>query len=272
MPHPNKDNLTNAALCVLRTKDAVTKARLSKIFYQKFCEGKLYPVTQAAALKRPARPDKPDLLHPTKMPKRRASGSVEARIALIHAIAHIELNAIDLAWDMIARFTSYKGHVLPQGYYQDWAKIGMEEAKHFLLLHERLQDWDSFYGALPAHDGLWQSAQDTAENFPARLAVVPMVLEARGLDVTPGMITKMKAVGDDETAAILQIIHDEEIHHVKNGKKWFDWVADIDGRAGEAYWQELVDDYFHGQLKRPFNVDSRNKANFPQDWYEPLAV
>jgi uncharacterized ferritin-like protein (DUF455 family) len=210
------------------------------------------------------------------MPKRGKAGSLKSKKALLHALAHIELNAIDLAWDIMARFSFLseehieKGFSLPRVFFDDWCKVADDEAKHFLLLNTRLNDFGITYGDLPAHDGLWESSERTAHDFAARLAVVPMVLEARGLDVTPNMIENMKKFEDFESATILQTIHDDEITHVKAGTVWFEsWCAyyalDI-----ETTWQDLVQTYFYKTLKPPFNHPSRHKAGMLRHWYEPL--
>ena len=209
---------------------------------------------------RPARTERPALLAPKDMPKRRLGRSPEQRVALLHAIAHIELNAIDLAWDLVARFPDENP---PDDFYTDWVKVGEDEAKHFLLLEERLTGLGSTYGDLPAHDGLWQAADDTAHDLLARLAVIPLVLEARGLDVTPAMITRMKAYDDHETAEILDVIYQDEIGHVAIGKRWFDWVCDKRGLQPAAAWQEAVRTYFKGSVKPPFNEAARSAAGFP---------
>lgn len=207
------------------------------------------------------------------MPKRRKAGSPAGRTALLHALAHIELNAIDLAWDIVARF-----HVLPDGtplpvtFYDDWVRVADDEAKHHGMLAERLSKLGVAYGDLPAHDGLWQASEATAHDLAARLAVVPMVLEARGLDVTPAMIVSLRKAGDDAGAAVLQVIHDDEVGHVAAGRRWFDACARALGREPQEYWQELVRTHFKGDLKHPFNRPSRDRADFPADWYEPLAV
>ena len=269
----DEQNLTLAAHTVLHTKHARLKAQISHNLYHAFHEGFVGPVYKNIHIERPGRPQKPELLHPKDMPRRTAGHSIQNRISLLHALAHIELNAIDLAWDMIARFGIYQETRMPDDFFTDWLQIAYEESKHFLMLDDRLREMGAHYGALPAHDGLWESALDTAHDFAARLAIVPMVLEARGLDVTPTMIKGMKRNGDEVSASLLQIIHDEEIHHVKNGKKWFDWVAQEQGKKDpDLYWQSLVDQYFKGSLKPPFNIPSRDKANFPRDWYEPIAL
>ncbi len=227
---------------------------------------------------RPARPDRPELRPPNEMPRRGRAGTLKSKIALLHALAHIELNAIDLAWDVMARFAALAAEnagpddfALPRAFYDDWCTVADDEAKHFLMLSGRLNELGAAYGDLPAHDGLWEASAKTAHDFPARLAVVPMVLEARGLDVTPGMIAAMKKQGDKETAALLQIIHDDEITHVRAGTVWFEsWCAHHE-KDIETTWQDLVRTYFNGPLKRPFNDDSREKAGMIRDWYEPLA-
>ncbi len=267
-----KSTLTWAAHTALHTKNARLKAIITQSFYDLYHQGAIGLASHNISTERPARPNKPELLHPKDMPRRTSGHSEKNRASLLHALAHIELNAIDLSWDMIARFAFYQDTKMPKEFFDDWLQIAYEEAKHFLLLDNRLNDLGYCYGDFPAHDGLWESAINTADNFAARLAIVPMVLEARGLDVTPSMIEGMRRNDDLTSADILQIIHDEEIHHVKNGKKWFEWVAEKEKQINpDVYWQSLVNDYFKGQLKPPFNIPSRDKANFPQDWYEPIA-
>jgi uncharacterized ferritin-like protein (DUF455 family) len=208
------------------------------------------------------------------MPKRKKAQSPAARAALLHALAHIELNAIDLAWDVVARFAAPAacgGLALPRAFFDDWVTVADEEGKHFLMLAERLVALDTAYGDLPAHDGLWQASADTAHDLLARLAVVPMVLEARGLDVTPAMIANLRRAGDDASADVLQVIHDDEIGHVATGRRWFEHVARARGLDPWPTWQELVRTYFRGTLKRPFNAESRAKAGLAPEAYEPLA-
>jgi uncharacterized ferritin-like protein (DUF455 family) len=139
------------------------------------------------------------------------------------------------------------------------------------MLSDRLTDFGAKYGDLPAHDGLWESAEKTANKFAARLAIVPMVLEARGLDVTPNFIEMMRSQEDDKTADLLQIIHDDEITHVEAGTVWFKKYCAHYDHDEEQYFQELVREYFNGVLKKPFNHPSREEAGMIRDWYEPLA-
>ncbi len=206
------------------------------------------------------------LLPPQEMPRRRGAAG---RIALLHAVTHIELNAIDLAWDMIARFHD---PTLPREFYDDWVKVADEEAKHFMLLSARLEKMGAAYGDLPAHDGLWQAAQETAHDILARLAVAPLVLEARGLDVTPGMIDRLEQAGDTDSVAALRIILEDEIGHVAIGRRWFAHIVTARNLAPATAFHSLVRKHYKGRLKPPFNKESRDAAGFHADWYEPLAV
>jgi uncharacterized ferritin-like protein (DUF455 family) len=202
------------------------------------------------------------------MPKRRAGGERESRVALLHALAHIELNAIDLAWDLIARFASEDP---PREFFDDWVSVADEEATHHGLLAERLAALDARYGDLPAHDGLWEAASVTATDFLARLAVVPLVLEARGLDVTPAMIGRLERAGDSESAAVLHRIYQDEIAHVAAGRRWFDWACARAGLAPVETYHDRVRRYFKGALKPPFNEDARSRAGLAATFYAPLA-
>lgn len=268
------ETLSCCALDVLTTSNPVLKAEKTREYVRHWRAGDIQDIGQIDLPDRPARPEKPELRSPKDMPKRRKAGTKGNKIALLHALAHIELNAIDLAWDIMARFSYFyeaEGFSLPKAFFDDWCKVADDEAKHFLLLQGRLQSLDASYGDLPAHDGLWEASLQTAEDFAARLAVVPMVLEARGLDVTPGMIKMMQDQGDLETAAIFQTIHDDEITHVRAGTVWFESWCDYHGLDIEEEWQNKVRTYFHGKLKKPFNDPSREKAGMIKDWYYSLA-
>lgn len=267
------NTLSDAAVAVLTTSSPAEKVRLSRIFAAAWRDGRIAELGDAHPPARPARPEKPELRLPRDMPKRRKAQSTAGRVALLHALAHIELNAIDLAWDIAARFrTLPDGMPLPRPFYDDWVTVADDEAKHHGLLVERLAVLGAVYGDLPAHDGLWQASEMTAGDLPARLAVVPMVLEARGLDVTPMMVDSLRKAGDEASAEVLQIIHDDEIGHVASGRRWFGACAQALGRDPQEFWQELVRTWFKGDLKRPFNHPSRDRADFPRDWYEPLGV
>ncbi len=264
-------SLAEMAVEVLTTADGRTKAALSlrhaASWFAARETGAPFPIGHAKPPARPARPKKPDLLDPRDVPRRRP-GSPLGRTALLHAVAHIELNAVDLHWDIIARFT---GHPMPVGFYDDWVKAAAEEAKHFTLICDCLEAMGSHYGALPAHAGMWRAAEDTADDLHGRLAVVPMVLEARGLDVTPGMIEIFRKAGEAQAIAALEVIYAEEVAHVAYGSKWFNWLCGRDGTDPKEVFHTLVRRYFHGALKPPFNEAKRADAGLPPDFYWPLA-
>ena len=185
---------------------------------------------------RPGRPEKPELIPPRQMPKR-ALTTDRGRIALLHAIAHIELNAVDLALDIVARFAT---EPVPNSFFDGWMKVAFEEAKHFRMVRDRLRQLGADYGDLPAHDGLWQAAHDTRNDLTARLAVVPLILEARGLDVTPALQAKMREAGDLESAAVLDVIYEDEKGHVAVGAKWFRFLCARQKKDPAAAFQALV--------------------------------
>ncbi|HEX3535996.1 MAG TPA: ferritin-like domain-containing protein [Stellaceae bacterium] len=252
---------------MLRAADPAAKVALTRQLIECWRFGDL-PIGTAVPPPRPARPERPVLLPPRDMPKRRHFGSRTGHIALLHALAHIELNAIDLAWDMVARFG---GPGMPREFAGDWAEVAAEEAEHFELLAARLEALDVAYGDLPAHDGLWEAAAATAQDLLARLAVVPLVLEARGLDVTPAMIERLGCAGDRDSAAVLERIYRDEIGHVAVGARWFDRLCRDAGLDPALTYQHRVRRYFRGTLKPPFNDAARTAAGFPVGWYELLA-
>lgn len=229
--------------------------------------GRLAHRFDVAMPERPARPEAPLLLPPNRMPKRGKAGSERSRIALLHALAHIEFAAIDLAFDMAGRF----GADFAARFVDDWLSVGADEALHFTLLDRRLRALGSCYGALPAHDGLWEAAAETSHDAGARLAVVPMVLEARGLDVTPATLAAFERVGDVRSAAILGRIYRDEIRHVGVGTAWFKRVCDSRGLAAAPEWQRLIRAHFRGIVKPPFNDSARGEAGLSRDFYAGVA-
>jgi len=258
-----------AAACrsVLETSDPLAKVKTARAVVRAWRRGDLAHVFDMAMPDRPARPAEPELLPPNRMPKRGKGGSERGRIALIHALAHIEFVAIDLAFDLAGRF----GDRFPRRFVDDWLSVGADEAMHFALLDRRLRTLGSRYGAMPAHDGLWEAAEATARDPLARLAVVPMVLEARGLDVTPATIDRFVAAGDQGTARILERILADEVRHVAHGAAWFRIACESSGIAPESHWREMVRRYFRGALKPPFNDSAREAAGLPREYYAPLA-
>lgn len=259
-----------AGACEILTAAApAEKAVRSLALAQAWRDGRVEFGQTGMPPQRPARPERPRLLPPREMPKRKAGGNAEKRIALLHALAHIELNAIDLAWDIIARFADA---ATPRDFLADWVKVGEEEAIHFSLLESRLKELGAAYGDLPAHDGLWQAAEETAHDLLARLAIVPLVLEARGLDVTPATIADFRRAGDDTSADILQRIYEDEIGHVAAGMRWFHHYASRAGLDPKSAWQEQVRRHFKGQLKPPFNDAARKDAGFDPEFYRPISA
>jgi uncharacterized ferritin-like protein (DUF455 family) len=241
---------------------------MSRALYETWRRGAI-EIGGALPPPRPARPQRPLLRSPRAMPRRRNFGSAAGRIALVHALAHIELNAIDLGWDIIARF---RADSLPREFYDDWTAVAAEEAQHFEWLTARLADLGAHYGDLPAHDGLWEAAAATAGDLVARLAVVPLVLEARGLDVTPPMAVRLERAGDLASARLLRRILADEIGHVAVGIRWFEELCRARGREPEASFRTAVRGFFKGELKPPFNREARAAAGFPARYYEPLAA
>ncbi len=216
---------------------------------------------------RPGRPDRQELV-PPRMLKKRSLNTEHGRIALMHALAHIELNAIDLALDIVARFAA---RAVPRSFFDGWMKVADDEARHFTLLRERLKELGADYGDMPAHDGLWQSAHQTRNDLDARLAVVPLILEARGLDVTPSLIDRMIETGDHATAAILDTIYNDEKTHVAVGAKWFRFFCARNRIDPAARFRELVRANFRGELKPPFNELARAEAGLTPSFYRSLS-
>ena len=240
---------------VHRTREAVSAWRA----------GDLSNLGDARPPDSPARPVRPELKAPRDMPRRR-KGGIAGRRAFVHAIAHIEFNAIDLAWDMVARFENPE---LPRAFYDDWVGVAHDEAEHFALLSRHLVDMGITYGDLPAHNGLWEATSSTHHDVLARLALVPMVLEARGLDTTPTAVARLEANGDAVTAAILEKIGREEMPHVAAGVRWFEHVATNRGLDPVATFHDLVAKLFAGSIKPPFNAQARIAAGMSEAYFRP---
>lgn len=230
------------------------------------------PMQGVIPVDHPARPDRPRLVAPADVPRRRLN-SPAGRVALLHAVAHIEFNAIDLAFDMLARYAldDALADEARTAFIDDWIGVGDDEARHFRLITGRLAELGAGYGDFPAHSGLWDAAMATRDSLAGRLAVAPLVLEARGLDVTPGMINRLVSAGDTVSADCLRTIYTEEIGHVAAGARWFRHVA---ARAGEdpvTWFQALVRKHFSSGLKPPFNAEARLRADLPPEFYENLV-
>jgi uncharacterized ferritin-like protein (DUF455 family) len=215
---------------------------------------------------RPGLPEQLRLVAPRDVPRRRLR-SRTGLAAFVHAIAHIEFNAINLAWDCVQRFRS-----MPTEFYDDWIGVAHDEARHFGLLRARLAELGHGYGDFPGHGGLWEMAEATADDLMARMALVPRVLEARGLDVTPGLIERCRAVGEEPTAAILRLILAEEVAHVAAGSRWFRWACEARGKDPESAFAELVAAHFAGAIRGPLNTAARLEAGFSQSELEQLST
>ena len=262
-------SLFDAARACLDAGSVDDKPAMTLAAAEAFAAGALVMPANAAApapIRMPGRPATPRLVHPRDLP-RRGFGSNEGRAAFIHAVAHIEFNAIDLAWDAVYRFRG-----MPAQFYSDWVSVARDEARHFRMLRTRLLALGHDYGDFDAHNGLWEMAEKTAHDGLARMALVPRVLEARGLDVTPGMIVKLRALGDDATAGILEVILREEVAHVAAGSRWYRWHCERAGVEPRTRFRELLRQYAGGVLNKPFNTEARLQAGFDVEELEALLA
>ncbi|MEO5829849.1 MAG: ferritin-like domain-containing protein [Rhodanobacter sp.] len=262
-------DLHAAAKCCLDATDTAEKLRLTDATWQAFLAGELRadPASPAPEpIGAPGRPAKPVLVNARQVPQR-GLGSAEGRAALVHAVAHIEFNAINLAWDAVYR---YRGK--PADYYRDWASCAHDEARHFSMLSARLAELGHAYGDFDAHDGLWAMAEKTAAHDTARMALVPRVLEARGLDVTPGMIGRLRKLGDERTVAILEVILHEEVAHVAAGTRWYRHCCERDGVDPIDNFFVLLREYMGVSLRGPFNRPARLEAGFLEEELDRLAA
>jgi uncharacterized ferritin-like protein (DUF455 family) len=251
-------DLHAAALQVLMACDPNEKCRQTKALHEALRSGQLKPGESAPPIELPetGRPARPHLVSPRALPQR-GLGTDEGRAAFLHAIAHIEFNAINLALDAVYRFRG-----MPDSFYMDWARVADDEARHFQLLQHRLQTLGFAYGDFDAHNGLWDMACKTAHDCLIRMALVPRVLEARGLDVTPGMITRLQNLGDAASVAVLEVILAEEVSHVAVGTHWYQWCCARAGLEPIATFQSLLDAHAPDSVKPPFNTAARLAAGF----------
>jgi len=261
-------SLSAAIRQALLLTDPFAKVRATRALVRGWRRGDLAFAFDAEMPDRPGRPDRPELLPPNRMPKRGRGQSERGRIALWHALAHIEFVAIDLALDMAGRF----GAAMGREFVSDFLAVAADEAMHFVLIARHLRELGAAYGDLPAHDGLWESADATRHDVAARLAVVPMVLEARGLDVTPATIARLSAAGDVIGTRILQRILDDEIRHVRFGSKHFAACAEARGDSAEILWKSLISSHFRGLVKPPFNDSARAAAGLSRQMYAEVAM
>lgn len=260
-------NLHQAAQACLLASSVAEKTTLAEQLWRQYQAGELRCEPMALPdVVQAGRPSAPKLVDPTKLPRRKL-GSDEGKAALIHAVAHIEFNAINLAVDAAWRFQG-----LPDDYYRDWLQIASEEAYHFSLLQTRLGQLGYAYGDFPAHNGLWDLAMKTADDPLKRMALVPRVMEARGLDVTPGMSARFAQLGDQATVDILAIILRDEVGHVEAGSRWYKHLCAERGLDAETHYFELLDEYFAGGTRCPLHKEARLQAGFSQSELDRLEA
>ena len=261
MAEVNKSNIFDRAYECLHCSSIDRKLKLTRRCRSDLVAGRLSTEDIGAVemIGEPGRPRRPQLVSGREVPAR-SLGSAEGRAAFIHALAHIEFNAINLGWDAVYRFRG-----MPDQYYLDWSKVAAEEAMHFKLLREQLLISGYDYGDFKAHNGLWEMAQKTADDVLVRMALVPRVLEARGLDVAPGMIEKFKAQGDDPMVSVMSTILREEIGHVEIGTRWFRYLCEQRGLVPDAIYRELLGHYMKQHIKGPLNRQARVQAGFSKE-------
>ena len=254
------DNLYAAAERCLRCADVPQKLALARALAVDWRDDRLRrdDPPDPADLTEAGRPPRPELVAPADLAQRRI-GTPRGHAALIHAVAHIEFNAINLACDAVYRFRD-----MPDAFYTDWTRVAAEEAYHFSLLQARLEQLGHAYGDFPAHNGLWDMAQQTAHDVLLRMALVPRVLEARGLDVTPGMMERFAAVGDQQTVAILEIILRDEVGHVEAGSRWFRYLCERRGLEPETTYFALLEKHLAGGMRCPLHKAARRDAGFTE--------
>ncbi|SDG98151.1 Uncharacterized conserved protein, contains ferritin-like DUF455 domain [Paraburkholderia phenazinium] len=265
--HPSRCARTEA-LEALRERDPLTKAAAVRALYADALHGNAVyapaaPIQEPADL--PGRPERPELVEPRKL-GRRGMQSAEGRAVLLHALAHIEFNAINLALDAVWRFSG-----MPTAFYADWLKVAAEEAHHFSLLVVRLAEFGHAYGDFPAHDGLWDMCERTRGDVLARMALVPRTLEARGLDASPPIRARLQQAGDHASAAILDVILRDEIGHVLIGNRWFRYLCEQGGLDPHTTYTQLADQYHAPKLRGPFNFEARRDVGFDEAELAALA-
>jgi uncharacterized ferritin-like protein (DUF455 family) len=267
------ENWRLCALAALRERDPAAKADAVQALQALATDSTAHAVPRWDAARRiaapaglPGRPARPELVEP-RLLQRRSMSTPQGRVVLLHALAHIEFNAINLALDAIWRFPD-----LPDAFYADWLKVAAEEAYHFSLLRARLADYGHAYGDFPAHNGLWEMCERTQDDVLARMALVPRVLEARGLDASPPIRARLVQAGDDESAAILDVILRDEVGHVRIGNHWFRHLCDARGLDPHAAWPALARQYNAPKMRGPFNLEARRSAGFDEAELDALAA
>lgn len=256
--------LRHAVLRPLLEIDAVQKAKLTLALSLEWPIDPLAIIADPGHI--PGRPDKPELVAHTAV-KSKPLNTLEGRAGLVHAVAHIELNAINLALDVVWRFSG-----MPANFYTDWVQIAQEEAKHFLLLQAHLVDMGFDYGSFVAHNSLWEMAERTRDDVLARIGLVPRTMEARGLDASPAVKNKLISAGDLAAGRILDIILEDEIGHVAAGNRWYRYVCAQRGLDPIGTYRKLIQQYDAPKLKSPYNLEARRLAGFSEEELKDLAA
>ncbi|XP_004303164.1 PREDICTED: uncharacterized protein LOC101302178 [Fragaria vesca subsp. vesca] len=257
-------SLAELGALVLSTPDPLAKSHLSHLAFSTWRQRNL-PLGSCPPPPRPARPLKPQLVHPKEIPAPKNSG-LPLNAYMLHNLAHVELNAIDLAWDTVVRFSPFSD-ILGEGFFADFAHVADDESRHFAWCSQRLAELGFKYGDMPAHNLLWRECEKSSDNVAARLAVIPLVQEARGLDAGPRLVQKLVGFGDLRTSEIVARIADEEVTHVAVGVHWFVSVCQKLGCAPSSAFKDLLEEY-NVELKGPFNYSARDEAGIPRDWYD----
>ncbi|WP_109481648.1 ferritin-like domain-containing protein [Paraburkholderia sp. C35] len=267
--HPQPTRCARSeALDILTERVPAAKAAAAQALYMHVLAGETRVSAQRSLDEPPGlpgRPERPELVEPRKL-GRRSMQSPEGRAVLLHALAHIEFNAINLALDAVWRFSD-----MPDAFYLDWLKVAAEEAHHFSLLSARLAEFGHAYGDFPAHDGLWDMCERTRGDVLARMALVPRTLEARGLDASPPIRARLQQAGDHASAALLDVILRDEIGHVLIGNRWFRHLCDKAGIDVHQTYLRLSDEYHAPKLRGPFNFEARRDAGFEEEELAALA-
>ena len=260
-------NLFEAALYCLSISRPFEKASATRTLYKQWLGDEIdaESLNEPERILNPGRPARPRLVDPRQVPKR-GFNSRQGLMKLAHAIAHIEFNAINLALDAVYRFRG-----MPHDFYTDWLRVAAEESNHFEMLAEYLENNDAHYGDYDAHNGLWEMALKTDHDVMVRMALVPRVLEARGLDVTPAMISKLRKAGEQQLVDILKVIHKEEIGHVLKGTRWFNYACEQKALSPRIVFTDLLDQHMNGAILGPFDEDSRVRAGFSEDEMQHLV-
>lgn len=273
----DKATLCDWAVYILNTANPEHKIELTTYLFTIFVEKETSPWPMEigrGTLKPPDQPPREKMitLEPGAMPRSGRGGTLKSRIAMLHALANIELWAIDLAIDICVRFSTFHtektSQELPRAFFHDWLKVANDEAKHFSLLRTRIEEMGSYFGALPVHHSLWQSAMETAEDLRSRISIVALVHEARGLDVNPMTIEKFRNSGDGESVKALEVIHNDEITHVTTGHRWLTWICDQEGTDPVQVFRDNVRKHFRGPIRGPFNEEARLQAGMDRRYYE----